>query len=406
VERTPALAAFCRRTGSRVLTVGAGNLRLDGVETINEPWSEDTEADAVGRFDVGIMPLPQGPWESGKSGYKLIQCMATGRPVVASPVGANLDIVVHGSCGFLADGDDQWVAALEALSDVEARVRMGAAARARVEAHYSLQVTAPHLIDLIGHLVRPDEFSVQAFVPVGEECATRGGFRLEKPVDEFPRNRHDATGDATHPAVHQHGAALPTPTDGELDATTLSDVRNTRLRIPLERLLVTTPHHHPPAYNRSTSVGRPMHNDPSHLEILRELLAGQLLGVLGTHQEGEPYTSLVGFAATPDLSRLFFATGRATRKHANLVADARASMLVDNRTNRPDDFTEAAAATAVGRVEEIGPDQRPLFDEIFLAKHPHLEAFVRSPSCAPMSLRVSVYMVVTRFQHVIELHFD
>lgn len=149
-----------------------------------------------------------------------------------------------------------------------------------------------------------------------------------------------------------------------------------------------------------------MKHDPAHLEILRGLLSGQLLGVLGTHHNGEPYTSLVGFAATDDLRHLLFATGRATRKHANLVADARASMLVDNRTNRPADFTEAAAATAVGLVEEIRTDDRPLFDEIFLAKHPHLESFVRSPSCVRLRLQVSVYMVVRRFQHVIELHFD
>jgi hypothetical protein len=149
-----------------------------------------------------------------------------------------------------------------------------------------------------------------------------------------------------------------------------------------------------------------MNHDPSHVEVLRGLLTGQLLGVLATHNDGEPYASLVGFAATPDLSRLLFATGRATRKHANLVADARASLLVDNRTNRAADFTEAAAATAVGVVEEINTDERSLFDEVFLAKHPHLESFARSPSCVPLQLRVSVYMVVTRFQHVIELHFD
>ena len=149
-----------------------------------------------------------------------------------------------------------------------------------------------------------------------------------------------------------------------------------------------------------------MNDDRSHMEILRELLEGQLLGVLGTHHEGEPYTSLVGFAATPDLKQLLFATGRSTRKHANLVADARASILVDNRTNRPADFTEAAAATAVGVVEEIGDSERSEFDRIFLAKHPHLESFVRSPSCVPLRLRVSVYMVVAHFQHVIELHID
>jgi putative heme iron utilization protein len=142
------------------------------------------------------------------------------------------------------------------------------------------------------------------------------------------------------------------------------------------------------------------------MKILRELLETQLLAVLGTHHDGEPYTSLVGFAAAPDLRHLLFATGRATRKHENLLADRRASMLVDNRTNRPADFTEASAATAVGVVEDVGDGDRSDFARIYLAKHPHLESFVSSPSCVPFRLRVSVYLVVTRFQHVIELHLD
>ena len=149
-----------------------------------------------------------------------------------------------------------------------------------------------------------------------------------------------------------------------------------------------------------------MSNDRSHMEILREMLGEQLLGVLGTHHDGEPYTSLVGFAATDDLKYLLFATGRATRKHANLVDDARASMLIDTRRNLPADFTEAAAATAVGIVEEVAEAEREEFERIFLTKHPHLEDFVRSPSCVRLRLQVSVYMVVTHFQHVIELHID
>ena len=143
-----------------------------------------------------------------------------------------------------------------------------------------------------------------------------------------------------------------------------------------------------------------------HMEILRQLLDSQLLGVLGTQHEGEPYTSLVGFATTPDLKQILFATGRSTRKLANLTQDARASMLVDNRTNRWADFTDASAATAVGVVEEIRDEERSELERTFLAKHPQLQSFVGSPSCKFLSLRVSVYMVVTQFQHVIELHID
>lgn len=142
------------------------------------------------------------------------------------------------------------------------------------------------------------------------------------------------------------------------------------------------------------------------MEILRDLLESQLLGVLATQHDGEPYTSLVGFAATPDLKHLLFATGRSTRKLTNLSADSRASMLVDNRRNRVGDFTKASAATAVGVVQEIGGDHRPELERLFLAKHPHLESFLHSPSCVFLRLQVAVYMVVTRFQHVIELHID
>ena len=145
-------------------------------------------------------------------------------------------------------------------------------------------------------------------------------------------------------------------------------------------------------------------DDPT--ELLRDLFGTQLLGVLGTQHDGEPYTSLVGFAATPDLRSLLFATGRSTRKRGNLEEDARASMLIDNRTNRSADFTEASAATAVGVVEEIADEERARFESVYLAKHPQLEDFVRSPSCVLLRLRVSVYMVVTHFQHVTELHVD
>ena len=46
----------------------------------------------VQEMDIGIMPLPDEPWTRGKSGYKLVQYMACGIPVVADRpgVGANL----------------------------------------------------------------------------------------------------------------------------------------------------------------------------------------------------------------------------------------------------------------------------------------------------------------------------
>jgi glycosyltransferase involved in cell wall biosynthesis len=114
------------------------------------PWSEETEAAQILDFDVGVMPIPDEPWAYGKCGYKLIQYMACGLPVVASRVGANIQIVKDGVNGYLAETDNHWELALRALRESpELRQRMGSQGRRDVEAHYSLQVAAPRLAKLI-----------------------------------------------------------------------------------------------------------------------------------------------------------------------------------------------------------------------------------------------------------------
>ena len=138
-------------------------------------------------------------------------------------------------------------------------------------------------------------------------------------------------------------------------------------------------------------------------EILLELFSAQKLAVLGTHQAGQPYGSLVAFAATPDLKSLLFATTRATRKFANLQADSRVSMVFDNRSNRVADFRKAVAATALGRAKETKGKERKKITTMYLAKHPHLKEFVSSPTCALVRIRVEVYYLVWRFQNVFEL---
>lgn len=132
-------------TAVRLRVVGASDLALP-VPAACAPWREETETEELGRFDIGIMPLPDNPWERGKCGYKLIQYMAAGRPVVASPVGVNTSLVRHGVNGFLAEGEDAWADALGRLAaDPDLRARMGAAGRRLVEEHYALPVTAPQL---------------------------------------------------------------------------------------------------------------------------------------------------------------------------------------------------------------------------------------------------------------------
>ncbi len=139
-------------------------------------------------------------------------------------------------------------------------------------------------------------------------------------------------------------------------------------------------------------------------KTLEALFDSQRLGVLATYGGGQPYSSLVAFAATNDLKYLVFATTRATRKYANLSAESRVAMLVDNRSNQDSDFHRAIAVTALGTAKEVKESERDRFLRLYLAKHPYLEEFVNSPICALLKVSVDRYYMVSRFQNVMELH--
>ncbi len=96
------------------------------------------------------MPLPDGAFERGKCGYKLIQYMACGLPVVASPVGVNKEIVEEGKNGYLSTTMEDWEKALVALSkDASLRNELGRVGREKVEQKFSLQVMAPRLLEIL-----------------------------------------------------------------------------------------------------------------------------------------------------------------------------------------------------------------------------------------------------------------
>lgn len=153
---SPVLREMVESCGARIVAVGANTEQLSGLPVQVKSWSEQGEVADIQEFDIGIMPLPDEPFERGKCGYKLIQYMACGKPVVASPVGVNSVIVCEGVEGFLANALSQWSAALRNLcDDPSLRKRLGAAGRKRVETEYSLQVTAPRLEELLRSVVKP-----------------------------------------------------------------------------------------------------------------------------------------------------------------------------------------------------------------------------------------------------------
>ena len=140
----PALKRLARERPLVLMTVGADPLEGYGVPVRQHPWSLESEVRLINEMDIGIMPLADEPWERGKCGYKLIQYMALAKPVVASPVGVNKEIVSHGINGFLASDVQGWHEALRELAASRAmRIAMGVVGRARVVEKYSVQAQAP-----------------------------------------------------------------------------------------------------------------------------------------------------------------------------------------------------------------------------------------------------------------------
>ena len=109
-------------------------------------WSEAIEVQAIQSMDIGIMPLEDSPWARGKCSFKMLQYLATGLPVVVSPVGMNAEILTLGELGIGATTEKQWIDGLIALlEDRTLRVRFGTEGRRVVESSFSIRVVAPRL---------------------------------------------------------------------------------------------------------------------------------------------------------------------------------------------------------------------------------------------------------------------
>lgn len=148
-----ALVTVCNSHRARLLLVGATSeivTELPDMKIDIVPWSEDNEANLIQQMDIGIMPLIDGPWEKGKCGYKLIQYMACSVPVIASPVGINVDIVQKSDAGLLADNITTWQNSLiQLLDSPEDRLKYGLAGKKAVEILYSSKIQAPVMKNIL-----------------------------------------------------------------------------------------------------------------------------------------------------------------------------------------------------------------------------------------------------------------
>lgn len=118
------------------------------------PWTLDTWARELAATHFGLAPLPDDPWTRGKCGLKILQMLALGRPVVASAVGVQVEQVVHGETGFVADTREAFLEGIvELMDDPQHRRVMGIAGREDVRAHWSVDAWAPRVVEQVVELL-------------------------------------------------------------------------------------------------------------------------------------------------------------------------------------------------------------------------------------------------------------
>ncbi len=133
---------------------------------------------------------------------------------------------------------------------------------------------------------------------------------------------------------------------------------------------------------------------------IKEICFKQPFAVLATQGEGQPYTSLVSFAASSDLQHLVFATPTQTRKYSQIIKNNRVSLLIDNRSQQPESINLIRAITVTGKARPLEKEEVEQWSRLLLDKHSYLAKFFKSPTSSLILVRAVRYFYVRRFQEV------
>jgi len=146
-----------------------------------------------------------------------------------------------------------------------------------------------------------------------------------------------------------------------------------------------------------------MEMNPEVEKRIKKVLDSQSIAVLGTSKDGEPYSCLVGFALTEDMSIAVFATMRQRLKYKNMMANPRVTLMIDDRAEQDSDFNDTTSVTIVGSVEDVRGGERVKYASLLLARQPALTEFVNSPDCAVMRVVIDKIYVVSEFESVVTI---
>lgn len=138
-----------------IRVIGDGNYKNPSLKINGIAWNKEDELAELSKFDIGIMPLPDDEWAKGKCGLKGLQYMALEIPTIMSPVGVNTEIIQHGTNGYLATTEEEWINCLsELIDDAALRKNIGKNARKTVEEKYSVNANKELYLKELNSLIK------------------------------------------------------------------------------------------------------------------------------------------------------------------------------------------------------------------------------------------------------------
>ena len=147
----PHLENLYRKRKFKLMVIGNFEMENKNLDLEVIQWNAKEEINQLHRFDIGIYPLPQNEWVSGKSGLKALQYMAIGIPAVCTAVGNVLNFIEHDKDGILIYNISEWTESLmNLIDDQEKRLLIGSNARNKFLSNFSQDSICNQYLSIIG----------------------------------------------------------------------------------------------------------------------------------------------------------------------------------------------------------------------------------------------------------------
>lgn len=112
-------------------------------------WHRDTWLEHLAKADIVVCPQ-RHTLQPAKSNNRVTQAQALGKPVLASPLQAYCEAIVHGETGYLCVVPEQWAHYLQLLrDDPRLRKKIGKAGQQSARKRYSIDVIGQQWLNLL-----------------------------------------------------------------------------------------------------------------------------------------------------------------------------------------------------------------------------------------------------------------